>query len=211
MGEDTLHYNLYDEGQQDAVRNIHDLLKNDIPLQEVADIIVEGTFLGHDIERKDSLDRFLDYVVYKVKTGVPFIPSLAYPTMRIEDKVIEAKCIELINEYLIPEIIIKILKFFSRNVQQSDTSLYLANLITNESIIQSVFDTYHTFRKDIHNPDKEKKTRNVKMLQQFSAHTDNRFSSPLDAAARFKYVLEYFLLMRPVEHLYTKNDIKLSG
>jgi hypothetical protein len=207
---DVLGNNIYNPGQQDTVKNIHDLLKNDIPLFDVAETIVEGTFLGHDIERKDSLDRFLDYVVYKVRTGVPYIPSLAYPTMQIEDPEIESKCIELINDFLIPEIIIKVLKYFSRNVQQADTSLYLANLITNEVIIQSVFDTFKTFRRDIYETDRERKTLNVKRLQQFSAHTDNRFSSPLDAAARFKYVLEYLYLIRPIQHMFTLDELSLS-
>ncbi len=194
-----------------TLKNIHDLLKGNFTLEEVAETIVEGTFLGHDLERRDSLDRFLDYVVYKIKTGVPYIPNLAYPSMRIEDKVIEAKCIKLINEYLIPEIIIKILRFFTRNVQQADTSLYLANLIVNESIIKSVYDTFLMFKKDVYNPDREQKTLNVKRLQQFSAHTDSRFSSPLDAAARFKYVLEFLYLERSVKHVYTLEDIKLSN
>lgn len=204
-----LNKNIPELERQKMMRNIHDLLKNDLPLEQVAEIITEGDFWGNDLEMKDSLDRFLDYVLFKVKTGVPYIASLAYPSMRIEDETIERKTILLINDHLIPEIIIKVLKYFSRNVQDSDTNLHLAHLIENEIIIQSIFDTFKQFKSDVFNPDREAKTLNVKRLQQFSSHTDNRLSSPLDAACRFKYILEYISFKQDVSHIYTSDDLYL--
>lgn len=210
MSSEAVESNTPDAGTQQSIKNIHDLLKGGVPLQDVAGTIVEGAFLGHEIEHKDAFDRFIDYIVYKARTGVPHIDNLAYPTMRIEDPEIEEKCTALLNEYLVPEIVINILKYFSRNVQQSDTNLYLAHMITSDTIIKSILETFQAFKKDVQNPDRDRKTLNVKRLQQFSSHTDNRFSSPLDAAARFKYILEYLSISRSVEHLYTADDIRMS-
>ena len=103
----------------------------------------------------------------------------------------EAKIIELINKHLLPDIIIYILKYFSRNIHESDTNLYLANLVTSDEIIESIYSAFKMFRDDIFVEDRDMKCWNVKSLQQCSKTADNRNSSPLDAACRFKYILRY--------------------
>jgi len=193
-----------------AFKNIQVLLSDEYSIEEAAERIIEGTFMGMDIEKKDSLDRFIDYVVFKARTGVPYIENMAYPSMRFENREMENKVKGLINEHLMPEIVIKVLKFFARNIQNSDNNLHLAALIDNELIINSVFETFKTFREDVFVTDRDKKTLNVKRIQQFSAHTDPRFSNPLDAACRFKYILEYFALRKNVSHIYTKEDILMA-
>ena len=59
--------------------------------------------------------------------------------------------------------------------------------------------------------DPGKRSLNVKRLQQFSMHSDDRLSSPLDTAARLKYILEFFLIKYDVSHLFTREMILLSG
>lgn len=190
---------------------IDGMLREEKDLEEIAQKIFEGTFRAVDILKKDSIERFLDYVILKVRTGNYFIPNLAFPTKRIADPVLEKKIIKLINEHLYPDIIIRILKYFARNVHDSDTNLYLAYLIKSDDIIGAVFNTFKMFKKDIFEPDRKKKTLNVKRMQQFSPRTDEAISSPLDAACRFKYILEFIAFIQNVEHIYTIDMISLSG
>ena len=192
-------------------KTIEGMLKENRPLDEIADDIISGTFEDFDIQKKDSIDKFLDFVFLKVKTGVPHIISLAYPAMRITDSQLEDKIEKLINLYLHPEIIFTLLKFFTRNIHNSDTNLYLANLITSEDIIRSLFDTFALFKADIAIVDPNRRTLNVKRLQQFHPGTDNRFSSPLDAAARFKYILEFISLKQNTGHIFTRDNLQLTG
>ncbi|MBN1501736.1 MAG: hypothetical protein JW982_16370 [Spirochaetes bacterium] len=203
--------------------NLHNLLKSRKPIDEIAEKILDTNLLGMDIEKKDTIDRFLDFIYFKCKTGVPHIISLAYPSQRMSDKELEKVIIELINVHLFPEIVFPILKFMARNVQNSDTNLYLAYLINSENIIKSIYDTFVLFRTDTQKfidfkklnagikSGEEDRSLNVKRIQQFSSHTDDRFSSPLDAACRFKYVLEYIAMNSNVESIYTKEDLKLSN
>ncbi len=190
--------------------DIETLLKEEADLSEAAEAIIEGTFVSLDILRKDSLDRFLDFVIFKARTGTPEIISLAYPSMRMNDRELERKIIELINIHLIPEIILRILKYLARNTYDADSNLYLAQLIRSDEIIRPIYETFLLFKKDIWENDPKRRTLNVKRLQQFPAATDNRGSSPLDAAARFKYILEYIAMRKNVDHLYKREDILLS-
>jgi len=187
------------------------MIREEKDLQEVADVILEGTYKDIDIQKKDTLDHFLDYVISKVRTGSYYIPSLAFPTRRMSDMELEDKVIKLINIYLYPEIVLPILKYFARNVKDSDKNLYLAYLINSDGIIKSIYDTYVLFKKDIFITDRDKRTLNVKRIQQFPPTTENQLSSPLDAAGRFKYILEFIALKQKVDHIYTAEQIKLSS
>ncbi len=189
--------------------NFDDILKND-NLAEVAERLTEGALEMADFMRKDVIDRFLDFVFFKVQTGNVDLPSMAYPTRRMLDSVLEKKVVELINEHLYPEIIFRLLKFFTRNIHDADTNLYIANLIYSEDIIRSIYDTYRLFKKDIFDGDRDRRTLNVKRMQQYSPRSDNRMSSPLDAAARLKYILEFFLVKYPSMGLYTREDLLMS-
>lgn len=193
-----------------AFVNIENILKSDLPLEEAAERILDTALMDNDIiTRKDALDRFLDYLHFKAKTGYDHIQSLAYPSKRIEDAVIEEKAIELLNIHLVPNIIFSLLKFFTRNVQNSDTNLYIAWLLQSDAVIKPVFDTYQMFKKDIFLNDRDARSRNVKRLQQFLESADAKASSPLDAACRLKYILEFIMLKQDVSHLYTKETIAL--
>lgn len=187
-----------------------ELLKNN-DLETVARRLSEGSLEMADFMRKDIIDRFLDYVYFKVSTGNVDIPSMAYPTKRMLDSELEKKVIEVINVHLYPEIIFRLLKFFTRNLHDSDTNLYIANLVYSEDIIKSIYDTYRMFKKDIFTVDRDRRTLNVKRMQQYSPRSDNKLSSPLDAAARLKYVLEFFLMKYNIAHLYTREDILLAA
>jgi hypothetical protein len=66
------------------------------------------------------------------------------------------------------------------------------------------------FRKDVFKPDREARANNVKRLQQYVASADDKYSSPLDAACRLKYVLEYIALNNDVSQIYTKKDLMLG-
>jgi hypothetical protein len=178
-------------------------------LEDVAQQLSDGALEMADFMRKDVIDRFLDFVFFKVQTGNMDIPSMAYPTKRMLDTELEKKVIELINVHLYPEIIFRLLKFFTRNIHDADTNLYIANLVFSEDIIRSVYDTYRMFKKDIFIDNRDKRTLNVKRIQQYSARSENKLSSPLDAAARLKYILEFFLVKYNVSHLYTKEDLLL--
>ena len=196
---------------QNTFVNIENILKSDLPIDEAAERIHDAQLLETDIlTRKDSLDRFLDYVYFKAKTGYDHISHLAYPSKRISDPEIEQKARELINVHLLPTIIFSLLKFFTRNVQSSDTNLYIAYLIESDEVVKPLYDTFCMFKTDIFKKDKEARSINVKRLQQYVSAAEDRFSSPLDAACRLKYILEYIALNRDVSHLYTKDDLMLG-
>lgn len=186
-----------------------DLLRNN-DLEAAAQRLSDGAFEIADFMRKDIIDRFLDFVFFKISTGNVDIPNMAYPTKRMLDLELEKKITELINKHLYPEIIFRLLKFFSRNLHDADTNLYIANLIYSEDIIKSIYDTYQLFKKDIFKDDRDRRTLNVKRIQQYSPRSDNKLSSPLDAAARLKYILEFFLIKYDLSNLYTKEDLRLG-
>jgi hypothetical protein len=186
-----------------------DLLKSH-DLETAAAMLSAGALEMSDFMKKDVIDRFLDFVFFKVQTGNVDIPSMVCPTKRMLDSVLEQKIIELINVHLFPEVIFRLLKFFTRNIHDSDTNLYIANLIYSEEIIKSIYEAYRLFKKDIFKNDRDKRTLNVKRIQQYSPRSDNKQSSPLDAAARLKYILEFFLIKYNISHIYTKEDIALS-
>ncbi len=178
-------------------------------LSEVADKFIESTFFEDHFMRKDAIDRLLDFTFFKVQTGIYDIFHLAYPVKRMHDKILEERIIKLINELMYPEIVLRLLKFFTRNIHDSDTNLHLANLITSESIIRSIYETFILFRKDIFIYDIEKKCLNVKRIQQFSSQSDYNLSLPLDACARMKYILEFFDVKYDMRHIYTAEDIQM--
>ena len=187
-----------------------ELLRNN-DLETVAMRLTEGALEMADFMKKDIIDRFLDFIFFKVSTGNIDIPNMAYPTKRMLDHELEKKIIEVLNKHLYPEIIFRLLKFFTRNVHDADTNLYIANLIFSEDIIKSIYDTYRLFKKDIFISNRDKRTLNVKRIQQYSSRSENKLSSPLDATARLKYILEFFLVKYNVIHLYTKEDLILWG
>ena len=186
--------------------NFEKIIKNE-SLEDVAEKLVESTFAEQHFMRKDAIDRLLDFTFFKIQTGSFHVEHMAYPTKRMHDKELESRIKSLINEHLYPEIVLRILKFFARNIHDSDSNLYIANLVESESIIRSVYDTFKLFQKDIFIYSPEKKSLNVKMIQQFSPQSDVALSLPLDACARFKYILEFFYVTRKVSHIYTLEDI----
>ena len=191
------------------VINFDELLKSH-DLQTVAAMLTEGALEMSDFMKKDVIDRFLDFIFFKIQTGNVDIPSMVFPTKRMLDSLLEKKIIELINVHLFPEVIFRLLKFFTRNIHDADTNLYIANLIYSEEIIKAIFDAYKLIKKDIFMSDRDKRTLNVKRIQQYSPRSDNKQSSPLDAAARLKYILEFFSIKYNVSHIYTKKDITFS-
>lgn len=190
--------------------NFEKIIKNE-KLEDVAEKLIESTYVEQHFMRKDAVDRFLDFVFFRVQTGYFHIIHMAYPFKRMHDIELEERVVELINEHLIPEIVLRMLRFFTRNIHNSDTNLYMANLVESESIIQSVYNTFLLFKKDIFIYDREKKCLNVKRIQQFSAQSDSSLSLPLDACARLKYILEFFLIKHNVAHIYTMEDIKMDS
>ena len=189
--------------------NFEKIIKNE-KLEDIAEKLIESTFAEHHFMKKDAVDRLLDFAYFKIQTGSFYVIHMGYPTKRMHDKELEKKMIELINEHLYPEIVLRLLKFFSRNIHNSDSNLYIAYLIESESIIKSIYDTFKLFQKDIFIYNKEKKTLNVKMIQQFSARSDLSLSLPLDACARFKYILEFFAIKQNVSQIYTLDDLQLA-
>jgi len=177
---------------------------------DVAEKLLEWSYGESDIMRRDTLDRLLDFIYFKTQTGYAEVINLAYPSRRMNDRELESRIVDLLNVHLYPEIVLKLLKFFTRNVYDPDSNLYIAALIQNEDIIRSIFDTYRLFKKDIFNPDPERRCLNVKRIQQFSPRADRRLSSPLDAAARLKYILEYLSVRRDTSSIYTHEDLMLS-
>ncbi len=196
--------------QKSQLINFEKIILNE-DLEEVADKFIETTFIEDLFMRKDAIDRFLDFTFFKLKTGTYEIFHMAYPIKRMHDKELEEKIIKLINELLYPEIVLRILKFFTRNIHDSDSNISLANLISNEAIIRSIYETFNLFKKDIFEYDLEKKCLNVKRVQQFSAQSDISLSLPLDACARLKYILEFFLEKYDMSHIYSKSDILMLG
>jgi hypothetical protein len=190
--------------------NFADLLKSD-DLDAIAERITEGLFGEVDFMKKDSVDRFLDFVYFKAQTGNIHVVNMAYPTKRMRDEEMERKIIALLNDHLYPEIIFRLLKFFTRNMHDPDTNLYIAYLIESDDIIRSIFETYRLFKKDIFLADEGKRALNVKRIQQFSPWSENKLSSPLDKASILKYVLEFIALKKNVSHIYRKEDIALSA
>lgn len=188
--------------------NFEKIIKNE-KLEDVAEKFVESTYVEQHFMRKDAIDRFLDFVFFRIQTGYFHIIHMAYPFKRMHDTELEERVIALINEHLYPEIVLRMLKFFTRNIHNSDTNLYMANLVESESIIRSVYESFLLFKKDVFIYDMEKKCLNVKRVQQFSSQSDSALSLPLDACARLKYILEFFLIKYNVTHIYTMEDIKM--
>jgi len=180
------------------------------PLDEVAVTILEGKYGKHHFMQKDDVDRFIDFIYLKISIGYLDVVNMAFPVRRMNDSELEVKIIDLLNVQMYPEIVFHILKYFSRNIHTPDTNIYLANLVYSEEIIKSIYDTYNLFKKDIFISDPERKCLNVKRIQQFSAHSENKNSSPLDAAARLKYVLEFFASRRDYGHIFSKEDLMIS-
>jgi hypothetical protein len=190
------------------IYNFEEMLKSN-EVEAVARRLSEGSLEMADFMKKDIIDRFLDFVFFKVQTGTIDIPHMAYPTKRMMDRDLEKKIIDLINIHLYPEIIFRLLKIFMRNVHDSDTNLYVANLIHSEDIIKSIYDAFKLLKRDIFILDRDKRALNVKRIQQYSPRSDNKLSSPLDAAARLKYILEFLLIKYKVGHLYEARDLLL--
>jgi hypothetical protein len=201
---------IYREEERGIFLSIESIMKEETDLEKAAEIIIEGTYLFHEILKKDSLDKFIDYVLFKTRTGYPHILSMAYPSMRMADRELEGKVIELMNIHLIPDIILRVLKYFARNSYDADSNLQLAYLLNTDDIIRAIYNTFILFKKDILVTDRGRRSVNVKMIQQMPASTDSRNSSPMDAACRFKYVLEFISMKQNVGHLYDKSDLLLS-
>ena len=198
-----------DPGKSQLI-NFDKIIKNE-KLEDVAEKLIESTFAEQHFMRKDAIDRLIDFTFFKVQTGSFHVIHMAYPTKRMHDLELEAKIIRLFNELLYPEIVLRLLKFFARNIHDSDTNLYIANLIESEAVIRSVYETFRLFQKDIFIYEPEKKSLNVKRIQQFSPQSDYKLSLPLDACARFKYVLEFFQIRQDVSHIYKPDDIRMFG
>lgn len=190
--------------------NYADLMKGD-DLDEIAERITEGLFGEMDFMKKDSMDKFLDFIYFKAQTGNIHVINMAYPTKRMRDQDMERKAIALLNDHLFPEIIFRLLKFFTRNMHDPDTNLYIAYLIESDEIIRAIFETYRLFKKDIFLADEDKRALNVKRIQQFSPWSDNKLSSPLDKASILKYVLEFIALKMNVSHIYRREDLALHA
>lgn len=180
-------------------------------LFDVAMHLTESALEASDLMRRDLLDRFLDYVFFKIQTGYAWIENMAFPSKRMNDTYLEEKVVELMNEHLYPEIVLRLIRIFLRNLYDADSNLYFAYLIHSEDIIRSIFSTFEMIRGDIMITDMAKRALNVKRLQQFSPHSENRLSSPLDAAARLKYILDYYIVIGRNGSVYTSADIKMSG
>jgi len=185
-------------------------LLKDYSLEEAADRILESTYGEIDIMKKDAVDRFLDFIYFKVQTGYWENLNVAYPTKKMNDAELEPLLVALMNDHLYPEIVLKLLRFFTRNVHDPDTNLFIASLIRSDEIMRSIYETFLLFKKDIFLPDQEKRCLNVKRVQQFSPRSDNKLSSPLDAAARLKYILEFLYEKFEPDHLFTKDDLRLA-
>ena len=198
-----------DPGKSQLI-NFDKIIKNE-KLEDVAEKLIESTFAEQHFMRKDAIDRLIDFTFFKVQTGSFHVLHMAYPTKRMHDLELESKIIRLFNELLYPEIVLRILKFFARNIHDSDSNLYIANLVESEAIIRSVYETFRLFQKDIFIYEPEKKSLNVKRIQQFSPQSDYNLSLPLDACARLKYILEFFQIRQDVSHIYKTDDIRMFG
>ncbi len=195
--------------KQDRYINFEILLKsNDI--ETIAEKILEASYEEVDLLKKDSIDKLLDFAYFKIQTGYVHIENMAYPTRKITDADLENRLRLLINVHLYPEIVLKLLKFFSRNIYDPDSNLYLAELIESEEIIRSIYETFLLFKRDIFKTDPDERSLNVKRIQQFSPRSDNRLSSPLDSASRLKYILEYFHVKGRGGNVFSKDDLSMS-
>ena len=154
---------------------------------------------------KDDIDRFIDYIYLKIQNGYLDVFNMAYPTKRMNDEVIEKKVIDLINIHLFPDIVLHILKYFSRNIHNPDSNLYLANLVYSEEIIKSIYDIFILFKNDIFISNPERKVLNVKRIQQFSSHSDNKLFHSIGCFSRLKYVLEFFKIKYDIDHILYKR------
>ncbi len=188
----------------------YETLLKEHDIEQVAEHILEASYGESDYMKKDTIDRFLDFAFFKAMTGYWDSPSDAFPCRRMSDRELESRIVEIINVHLYPEIVLKLLKFFTRNLHDPDSNLFIANMIQSREIIKAVYDTFVLFRKDVFEPDRNRRCLNVKRIQQFSPRSDDRLSSPLDAAARFKYVLEFILLKINVSAVYTPEDLRLA-
>ncbi len=200
----------FSELEKGELLDLESLFKKEDDLEAIATALLEGTFKAYDLQKKDSLDRFLDFLEFKVKTGRPHIINLAYPAMRMVDRELERKVIQVLNYHLFPDIILRILKFFTRNVHNSDANLSIAFLIEADELIKAIYDTFVLFRNDIFVTDPNRRTLNVKRIQQYPPTKDNTHSSPLDAACRLKYILEFIAIKQRTDHIYTAQDILLT-
>ncbi len=179
-------------------------------LSGIAFEMTESLLGDDDIMKRDILDRFIDYVYFRVQTGEYEISSPIFPIRRMRNPELEKKVIELLNVHLYPEIVFRLLKFFTRNIHDSDTNIFIANLIYSEDIIRAIYEAFMLVGKDIFILDQDKRALNVKRIQQFSPHSDNRLSSPLDAAVRLRYILEFFASKYNVSHIYSVDDLSMQ-
>lgn len=203
-------YYKYKISDQNSILDFDDLLKTKLSNQDIANVILNKSYDDEEIiTRRDTLDRFLDFIYFKVKTGEPHIINLAYPSQRMADKDLENKIIDILNYRLMPDIIIKILRYFTINLKNSQTNLFLAYLIVDAGLIKPIYESFKTFKKDVFLDTVEARCRSVKNLQQHTQRTDPVFSNPLDSACRFKYILEYILLKQNIKNLYSADDLVL--
>lgn len=199
-----------DEKKGGGIIDFDALLKTKSP-EDAAETILNASYESLETRRRDALERFIDFVDTKIRTGYWVEFNDAYPFKRMNDTLLEEKAIVMLNEYLYPDIVIKLLKFMTRNIYDPDSNLFIANLITSQDIIKSFYDTYNLFKKDIMITDKNERALNVKRIQQFPANSDINLSSPLEAASYLKYVLEFLHLKGLGEGIFTLEDLRLSN
>ena len=65
--------------------NFEKIIKNE-KLEDVAEKLVESTFVEQHFMRKDAIDRLLDFTFFKIQTGSFHVIHMAYPTKRMHDK-----------------------------------------------------------------------------------------------------------------------------
>ncbi len=186
-------------------------LLTDDDLSKSADVIRNFSSAADGEKGIDAVDRFIDFVYFKIRTGYWDNFNDAYPVKRMNDEIMEKNVVSMINEHLYPDIVPKLLKFIARNIYEPDSDLFIANLIFSKNIIRSFYETYILFKKDIGVTDVEQRTANVRRIQEFSGISDPKLSSPLDAAARLKYVLEFFFLSGRSYDMFSMEDIYLSS
>lgn len=185
------------------------LLRDNNP-QQAADILLEASYENIELTGKDVLDRFLEFVYFKAQTGYWADFNDAYPIKRMNDALLEEEISEMINVHLYPDITLKLLKFFTRNLYEPDNNLFIANLIYSKDIIRAIYEAFRTFRGAIF-MSKEKRFMTVKSIQQLSINASEELSSPLEAASLFKYILEFLALKNNVADIYTNDDLRLSS
>ena len=179
--------------------------------KDAAAIILESSDEKINFMHKDIFDRFIEFIYFKAQTGYWEEFNDAYPTKRMNDKILEKKIAEMLNEHLYPNIVPRILKFMTRNLYEPDTNLFIANLIYSKDIIRSIYETYLLFKKDVYSNNKETRYLNILKIQQFAVQHNNDLSSPLDAATKLKYVLEFLSLKNDLDDIFKKEDILLSA